>query len=126
MDLIIGGAYQGKLEYACRRFGLRREEIFFCGETPELDGTCRGIYGLERYLRACMAAGISPELTLREDAVVICQDIFCGVVPLDREERLWRELAGRTLTMLAARAETVTRIFCGLPQSLKGGGEPAR
>ena len=55
----------------------------------------------------------------RADAVVIADDIFCGVVPLEAETRLWREETGRALTALAREADTVTRIFCGLPMRLK-------
>ena len=119
MDLIIGGVYQGKLAYAKARFDIAEEDVAYCGDAPKLDAAKRCVYGLERYLRACVRTGVDPVLDLRPDAVVICQDIFCGVVPLAAEERAWRELAGRTVTALAARADTVTRIFCGLPQQLK-------
>ena len=53
------------------------------------------------------------------ETVLICEDIFCGIVPMEDLERKWRDLAGRTLTVLASKANTVTRIFCGLPQQLK-------
>lgn len=121
MDLIIGGQYQGKLAYARQAFGIADSEIFCCTEDGEPDFSRRCIAGLERYLRACRRDGRAPGLErLREDAVVICTDIFCGLVPMNEEERAWREFAGRTVTGLAAQAETVTRIFCGLPQRLKG------
>ena len=117
MDLIIGGVYQGKLQYAMDTFGVREDEVFRCADEPVLDTSKRCVYGFEAYLRACLRAGAEPELP--EHGVVICQDIFCGVVPLTFEERQWRELTGRSLTALAAKADTVTRIFCGLPQRLK-------
>ena len=41
-------------------------------------------------------------------------------MPIDPEQRAWREAVGRMNAMLAARAERVTRIFCGLPMELKG------
>ncbi len=119
MDLIIGGVYQGKLRYAAETFGITEEDIFFCVEEPCIDPEKRCIYGFEKYLRACLRAGIEPKVNFRKDAVVICQDISCGIVPVDHEERKWRELCGRTLVDIALRAETVTRVFCGLPQRLK-------
>ena len=119
MELIIGGAYQGKLRYAMDVLGVDENEVYRCGDKPELDKTKRCIYGFEKYLRACLRAGSEPETQLREDAVVICQDISCGIVPIDAEERQWRELCGRTLTAMAARSDSVTRIFCGLPQKMK-------
>ena len=36
------------------------------------------------------------------------------------EERAAREAAGRLSCLLAERAETVVRVFCGLPAVLKG------
>lgn len=120
MELIIGGVYQGKLDYAVSNFGITDEDVFRCDGDAEPDFSKRCIYGFEKYLHACLRAGTAPELEkLRDDAVVICQDISCGIVPVDFLERQWRELCGRTLTTLAAQAETVTRIFCGLPQQLK-------
>lgn len=119
MDLIIGGVYQGKLDYAKVRFGISEKEVFRCTDAPVLDCSMRCIDGLERYLRSCLREGVAPDLTFRPDAVVLCEDLFCGVVPPEAGERLWREFAGRTLTALAARADRVTRIFCGLPQQLK-------
>ena len=46
--------------------------------------------------------------------------MYCQtIVPLDRSERTWREASGRLLSSLAAQADTVTRIFCGLPLEVK-------
>ena len=50
---------------------------------------------------------------------LITDDISCGIVPLDDKERAWREASGRLLSFLAKRADTVTRVFCGLPLEVK-------
>ncbi|MDO5132963.1 MAG: cobinamide kinase, partial [Eubacteriales bacterium] len=42
------------------------------------------------------------------------------VVPVDPKERAAREAAGRLACLLAARADVVIRVCCGLPQVLKG------
>ena len=55
----------------------------------------------------------------RDDAVIIADDISCGVVPIEADIRLWREETGRALTALAACSDTVTRVFCGLPARIK-------
>lgn len=52
--------------------------------------------------------------------VVIATEIGGGVVPLDPKERADREAAGRLTCLLAERADTVIRVFCGLPRALKG------
>lgn len=52
--------------------------------------------------------------------IVIATEIGGGVVPIDAAERAHREAAGRLACLLAARADTVVRVCCGLPQLLKG------
>ncbi len=52
--------------------------------------------------------------------VVVATETGGGVVPIDPGERAARERAGRLSCLLAARAETVVRLFCGIPQALKG------
>ena len=119
MDLIIGGAYQGKLSYARVAFGITEEDIFVCTPDAEPDWSRRCVTRLEEYVLRCVRLGVPCEEAFREDAVLIGRDIFCGVVPMDPEERAWREETGRYYARLSARAETVTRLFCGLPQKLK-------
>ena len=53
------------------------------------------------------------------DAVVIADEIGCGVVPIDRDERAWREAAGRALCVLAEKSEAVTRVICGIGVRIK-------
>ena len=58
--------------------------------------------------------------TLARKQVVIATEVGGGIVPLDPLERQEREAAGRLACLLAARAQTVIRVNCGLPQVLKG------
>ena len=122
MILIIGGAYQGKTEYAKKTYGLQDADIFTC-ENTDIDPNARAIRHLERFALACVRVGKEPAEELRaldlSDKILICEDISCGVVPMDAVEREWREAVGRMNAMLAARAERVTRLFCGLPLELK-------
>ena len=99
MELIIGGACQGKKEYAISHFGLKDGEIFTCTEDGEPDLTVRCIDHLERYLRRCAAEDREPVApdAFRKDAILICEDITCGIVPINALDRKWRELTGRYL-----------------------------
>ncbi len=118
MDLIVGGAYQGKLDYARERFGLGAEDLAFYENGFDTQRRC--ICYLEQAVYDAVAAGrpfVMP--ALRADAVVICTDVSCGVVPVDRVQRLLREEVGRAVCALARRADSVTRVFCGLPLKLK-------
>lgn len=122
MVLIIGGAYQGKTEYAKKTYSLQDADIFTC-ENMDIDPNARAIRHLERFALACVRAGKEPAEVLNaidlSDKILICEDISCGVVPMDAVEREWREAVGRMNAMLAAKAERVTRLFCGLPLELK-------
>lgn len=125
MKLIIGGAYQGKLDYVRARFGLSETEIHDCLETEGLDLSKACLNHAERYIRYCMSSSADPFEAIARwterhpDGVLICEDIFCGVVPIEPELRAWREDCGRFVNRMAGQADEVIRIFCGLPQKLK-------
>lgn len=126
MELIFGGAYQGRLEYAKSKYNLRDEDIFFCSEErAEIDLSKPVIYCMEKFLLACIREGRNPAEEFKNisdaltDKIVICTDISQGVVPVDRELRAWREEAGRAMVKMAEVSQSVTRIFAGLPLTLK-------
>lgn len=122
MKLIIGGAYQGKRAFAMEKLGIPEEQIFTC-EGTHIDFSKPCIDRLEDYVLACVRAGIDPLEQLKEQdlshKVIICMDIFCGVVPIDATMRLWRHTTGLVCQYLARNADSVHRIYCGLEQRLK-------
>ncbi len=119
MELVIGGAYQGKLAYVTEKYALGEADICRCEAESRPDFSRRCVYQLERYLLGCLRRGEEPELDFAADSVVVMTDIFCGLVPMSAEERAWRELCGKTLAKISSRADNVTRVFCSLPQRLK-------
>ena len=118
MDLIIGGAFQGKLVYATKKYGLKTADICECTISREPDFSKKCLYRFERYVLWCMRNGTEPRTDF-EDKVIIMDDIFCGVVPAEPETRAWREKSGRVMSALAADADSVTRLFCGIPKKIK-------
>jgi len=124
MDLIIGGAYQGKLDWAKAQYHLSDDDVFSCAD-GDVDFSRRCINKLEEYTLSCVRRGVDPVAYFEEhapeweDSVLICQDISCGVVPMTAELRLWRNETGRLCQYLARHARRVSRIFCGLEQRLK-------
>lgn len=124
MIFMIGGAYQGKLDFARAHFGLSDDDIFICtGGEPDFSRRC--IYGLEEFTFACVRENRSAVAFFREnsalwqDSILICQEITGGVVPMGADMRAWREETGRLCQYLASQAQQVSRIFCGLEQRLK-------
>ena len=50
--------------------------------------------------------------------VIISDEVGCGVIPLDKFDREWRECVGRELCGLAADADEVWRVNCGIGQRI--------
>lgn len=124
MKLIIGGAYQGKLAFAKETYHISEEDVFFCRET-KIDFTKPCIADIEEFTYACAQRGVNAAAYFEahkeqwKNSVLICQDMFCGVVPLGAELRQWRQDTGMLCQYLAKEAQSVSRIFCGLEQKLK-------
>ena len=105
MDLIIGGAYQGKCTLAAEKYRLTAADI--CDLAAGDPSPARCYIHLEAL-----------PLLLAADAV-ISREIGSGVVPMDAGERAWRERHGQLLRQLAESAGHVYRVFCGLTEELK-------
>ena len=124
MELIIGGAYQGKNQYAKDKYNLTDNDICFCGDT-EIDFSKKFIAHIEKFTFYCVQNNIDVVEFFKHnkhlwcDKVIICCDIFCSVVPMGADNRKWRQETGRLCQYLSKEAESVTRIFCGLEQKLK-------
>ena len=120
MILIIGGAYQGKLDYARETYGLTDADIFTCTD-GNIDFSRRCINRIEESVWANPDAlqYFREHRTEWENSILICQDISGGVVPMGKENRAWRQNTGRLCQYLAKEADQVIRIFCGLEQRLK-------
>jgi adenosylcobinamide kinase/adenosylcobinamide-phosphate guanylyltransferase len=61
------------------------------------------------------------ERLIREnpDVVIVTDEIGYGIVPVDKAEREYREVAGRICTRLAAEADEVYRVICGIGTRIK-------
>ena len=126
MVLIYAGAYQGKLDFARKSFGIKEEDICYCNSDMEsIDFGKKVIYGLENFIygyekRAHRADEyIRAQLPLMNDKIIICEDISRGLVPMDKLERAWRETNGRVVNAVAAEADEVYTVFCGIESRIK-------
>ena len=126
MILIIGGSYQGKLDFARQRFQLAEDEIQVCTEdTDALDFSRRCIAYIDRFALNRVRSGFEPEDALGtdpglyKDVIFIANDVSGGVVPMDPTLRAWREACGRMNLKLAKASDEVWRLFCGIPQRVK-------
>lgn len=114
--LIVGGANQGKRVWAGRAYQLTESDFAAGG---------RAVDALHLLVRERMRRGGDPdallaELDTRPGWVILCDEVGCGVIPVDAFDRRWREAVGRLCCELAARADIVERVSCGIPLRLKG------
>ena len=72
------------------------------------------------YIREQLRQGTAPEAMIEHfckehpDCILICDEIGNGIVPMEAEERTYRERTGRILEQLAAQADEVVRVVCGI------------
>lgn len=127
MHFIFGGAYNGKTAYALLQvsgdYTVHTGFIPVTSDTPTI---------IIRHVEQCIqqaqdevaeAARVMDAvkaLCTKYDVIVIGNDISRGVVPLDAAQRFQRDCAGRLYQMLVQHATSVTQIWYGIPQTIKG------
>jgi len=123
MIMITGGAFQGKTGYMKKRFSLTDDEI--------ADGTScdiselaesRFITHYELAVKRMLAEQIDPLVfTEKLDCEAIeINEIGCGIIPLEKSEREWREMTGKAGCIIAEKAAEAVRVCCGIPTVIKG------
>ncbi len=124
MRLIVGGQGQGKLAYVLAE-GFTTEACSLCGFCePSTIFEKQIIYNLHEAIRQWMASGIDPLSFIlahvKEEHIIVCNEVGCGIVPADPFERQYRDTVGIVCCALAKRASVVERVCCGIPKKLKG------
>ena len=124
VHIIIGGAFQGKTEYATK---IYPELGLTDGINCSLDKirNCVAINKFHSFTRRWLLEGRTKEAlltTLEKNEnlqLLISDEIGYGLVPVDDFEREYREFHGRVMTELAEQADCVERVVCGIPQRIK-------
>ena len=91
------------------------------GETKMVREQTKETENIEIRIEEVMYRYLDMILEKNPNAVITCDEIGCGIVPIDKTDRLWREMSGDACQYLAARAVKVCRVVCGIPMALKGG-----
>lgn len=124
MRFIVGKFAQGKLDYALKKYGFNINDV--CNienEKPNFDKPI--LYNFHLIARDLMKIEKDPSIYVQENIellrnkIIISDDIGGGVVPIDKSDRIYREVAGRLNCVLAEYADSVERIFCGISQQIK-------
>ena len=126
MIMVTGGSFQNKTAYALKVTGLMESDIIDGAECTEKDALeAKGISNYHTFIKRFFLNGGDPlvfteKLCRRSVKVVIMDEIGCGIVPIDRNDRAIREAVGRCGCIIAENSHTVVRVCCGIPTIIKG------
>ena len=101
MVFITGPLYSGKRTFA-----------------QKLGGTC--CFEVQKQAETTEDLEALAKILSEKYDIITATEVGGGVVPVDATERANREKAGRLACLLAARADCVVQMFCGIPTVLKG------
>lgn len=134
MIFIIGGSFQGKEEFAKKLAGQQTakeedwEQLVCRGDEPWQRALEKpfliNFHGFIRQLQETEEAEKKTEEFLcqvlkAKTRLITMDEVGCGIVPLTREDRDYREAVGRAGQKLAEAAREVWRIQCGIPVRIK-------
>ena len=114
MILVTGGVASGKRTYL-RMLGYGDRDM-----SANVDDGCPVLLDAQELVRGVVdTAALAERLAESKQAVAVVE-VGSGIVPLDPEDRAWRDRAGALARELAARSDTAVRMVCGIPVALKG------
>ncbi len=127
MIFVIGGVFEGKKQFAEKQFSLLDDEILD-GEKCDFEAvfSAKCVNNCHNLIKRLINNKIDPieftrEIILRNSGLILIMDeIGCGIIPIERDDREYRELVGKCGCIIAEKSEAVIRIFCGIPNVIKG------
>ena len=127
MELIIGGAYNSKLDFALNHYNLNKSD-FQNGAECDLNTAFskKGIYNLHLLIKRFITSGVDDYNKIIEKIlssnieIIICTEVGNGVVPLDKIDNQMREYVGRILSAISMHCTKVIRVYYGIPSIIKG------
>lgn len=151
MEVYFGGAFQGKLEYVLEKKGclkvadgagcslkdikeaqvLNHLHLYIkrltykegAAYNTTVDDTITADTTADTTAKTMSAAEIINDIyEANPDIILICDEVGGGIVPLKKEDRIYRETVGRALCCAVKKSDRVERVMCGIGQCLKCDG----
>lgn len=144
MHFITGGAFNGKRAWVKQNYCVKKEEQWLSAydsipllvKLPENNHAVTVLEGIELWLkeltkqydstrcREIWASSIKEWISWEKKKaerklIVIGTDITKGIVPMEEENRVWRDVTGWAYQDLAAKSDNVDVIWYGLNQTIK-------
>lgn len=110
MILVVGGAFQGKKEFARELAAEKKLQVvnYFHHEIQKLLEEGEDV---REYIRSLLEE--NPGI------IIVMDEVGAGVVPVERSDREYRETIGLAGQLLAREAKEVYRVVCGIGVRIK-------
>jgi adenosyl cobinamide kinase/adenosyl cobinamide phosphate guanylyltransferase len=138
MHFVFGGAFNGKRKWVKHTYKEHEMKWISAYDDPalpqlaETDGLLV-LEGLEVWVKGFITSGSGVKETAAffeqmvpqwaegcTGLVLIGTEIGKGIVPVNEEDRMWRDACGYVYQRIAQQAETVDQIWYGISTRLKG------
>lgn len=125
--LVIGGSYQGKTKWVQEHYPEYKEraadEIIKQNQAGSFQEQI-WVNGFQKYMKQWLVQKQEYQknvaLLLQNPSwVIVSDEVGSGIVPLEKEDREWREATGRMLCEIAKEADEVYRMYCGIAVKIK-------
>lgn len=142
MEVYFGGAFQGKLEYVLEKKGclkvadgadcslkdIKEAQVLnhlhlYIKRLINKEGAAYNTTVADTTAKTMSADEIINDIyEANPDIILICDEVGGGIVPLKKEDRIYREAVGRALCCAVKKSDRVERVMCGIGQCLKCDG----
>lgn len=147
MEVYFGGAFQGKLEYVLEKKGclkvadgagcslkdIKEAQVLnhlhlYIKRLTYKEGAAYNTTVDDTITTDTTAKTMSADEIINDiyeanpDIILICDEVGGGIVPLKKEDRIYRETVGRALCCAVKKSDRVERVMCGIGQCLKCDG----
>ncbi|MFE8702988.1 bifunctional adenosylcobinamide kinase/adenosylcobinamide-phosphate guanylyltransferase [Cytobacillus sp. FJAT-54145] len=142
MHFVTGGAFNGKRDWVTKQYPEAHWVSAYKGETfVDLSNLehfeCVVFEGIEQWIKND-ATGLNRRTALdkwreiieqwidwehkkqNRQVIIIGTDISKGIVPISKEDRLWRDITGWVYQVLALNSSRVDAIWYGINTTIKG------
>ncbi|AIY06397.1 hypothetical protein Plano_2432 [Planococcus sp. PAMC 21323] len=131
MHIVFGGAFNGKRQYV-KNLIQNEKASWYEGVLPQaiVDDSIMVIAGVEHWVKKELEQGLTEQQIVEQiketlhynssQQIWVLTDLNRGIVPTERIEREMRDLVGRLYQFLFTEAQQITRIWYGIPQTIKG------
>lgn len=111
MIFVTGGYQAGKRQFVIDSLGYSKSDF-----TSKLSNNKTVIYNLQDI----EVTDINQALQLLENKeVIICNELGCGIVPIDKDVRQKRDFIGKLCIEIAKKADEVYRVYTGIGVKIK-------